>query len=109
MTQKERQARSRHAIFLAALEEFSKNDYDTVTMDSICQGHGISKGMMYHYYSNKDELFLLCVKDTFQALKAQIERDAAELSGQSSFDSIKNYLLIREYFFSAPSRAEIDF
>ena len=27
MTQKERQARSRHAIFLAALEEFSKNDY----------------------------------------------------------------------------------
>lgn len=44
MTQKERQARSRHAIFLAALEEFSKNDYDTVTMDSICQGHGHFQG-----------------------------------------------------------------
>ena len=109
MTQKERQERSRKEIFQAALEEFGTRGYDNVTMDSICGRHGISKGMMYHYYSNKDELFLLCVQDTFQALKAQIERDAAELSGQSSFDSIKNYLLIREYFFQLHPKRKLIF
>ncbi len=109
MTQKERQERSRKEIFQAALEEFGTHGYDNVTMDSICSRHGISKGMMYHYYSNKDELFLLCVQDTFQALKAQIERDAAELSGQSSFDSIKNYLLIREYFFQLHPKRKLIF
>ena len=46
-------------IFQAALAEFYTQPYDTVTMDRICSRHGISKGMMYHYFSSKDELFLL--------------------------------------------------
>ena len=57
MTQKERQERSRQEIFRAAMEEFGTRGYEEVTMERICSGHGISKGMMYHYYSNKDELF----------------------------------------------------
>lgn len=61
MTQKERQERSRKEIYQAALEEFGTYGYDKVNMERICGNHGISKGMMYHYYSNKDELFLLCV------------------------------------------------
>lgn len=99
MTQKERQARSRHAIFLAALEEFSKNDYDTVTMDSICQGHGISKGMMYHYYSCKDDLFLLLVKELFQALAAQLEHDMQQLDGDTPLETIQQFFMIRERYF----------
>ena len=58
MRQQERQERSRQLIAQAALEEFGSAGYDAVTMDGICAGHGISKGMMYHYYANKDELFL---------------------------------------------------
>ena len=37
----------------AALEEFGTYGYDKVNMERICGNHGISKGMMYHYYSNK--------------------------------------------------------
>ena len=70
MTQKERQERSRKEIYQAALEEFGTYGYDKVNMERICGNHGISKGMMYHYYSNKDELFLLCVERTFQELRA---------------------------------------
>ena len=54
----------------AAMEEFGTHNYSDVTIDNICSRHGISKGMMYHYYSNKDELFLLCVERTFQELRA---------------------------------------
>ena len=70
MTQKERQERSRKEIYQAALEEFGTYGYGKVNMERICGNHGISKGMMYHYYSNKDELFLLCVERTFQELRA---------------------------------------
>ena len=99
MTQKERQERSRREILRAAREEFGSHDYGQVTMESICSGHGISKGMMYHYYANKDELFLLCVQDTFLSLRAYVEREAEKLAGQKNFDAIKKYFMIREYFF----------
>ena len=66
MKQQERQERSRREIFQAAMEEFGAHGYDKVSMENLCTRHGISKGMMYHYYSNKDELFLLCVQDVFQ-------------------------------------------
>ena len=75
MTQKERQDRSKEEICRAAMEEFGTLGYDKVTMERICGNHGISKGMMYHYYSNKDELFLHGVERTFSDLKAHVERD----------------------------------
>lgn len=99
MTQRERQERSRREIMEAAMEEFGTKEYNKVTMEGICTGHGISKGMMYHYYANKDELFLLCVEETFRALKAHLERDAQALEGQGAFESIKNYFMLREHFF----------
>ena len=99
MTQKERQEHSRQEILRAALEEFGRRDYDAVNMEQICKNHGISKGMMYHYYSNKDELFLLCVERTFTDLKAHVERDMGELEGQTFLDTIKNFFMIREYYF----------
>lgn len=81
MTQKERQEHSRREIYRAALEEFGTNGYDQVNMERICANHGISKGMMYHYYSSKDQLFLLCVERTFSDLKAYVEQHMAELDG----------------------------
>ena len=68
MTQKERQERSRREIYHAALQEFGAADFDAVTMDSICMNHKISKGMLYHYYANKDELCLSCAGEVFQSL-----------------------------------------
>lgn len=99
MTQQERQAHSRREILQAATEEFGRLDYAQVNMENICKNHNISKGMMYHYYSNKDELFLLCVEDTFHTLREYVERDKDSLDGRSIPDRIKGYLMIREYFF----------
>ena len=99
MTQKERQERSKREILQAAMEEFGNCGYEKVTVESICSRHGISKGMMYHYYSNKDELFLLCVQKTFQELKIYVDQQAADLADQSTIDTIKNFFMIREYYF----------
>lgn len=98
MTQQERQAHSRAEILHAAMEEFGSRDYDQVTMESICKNHGISKGMMYHYYSNKDELFLLCVQEMFLALKAQAEQNTAPPGTADILTDIQSFFLSREYF-----------
>lgn len=99
MKQQERQERSRREILEAAMEEFGAHNYEDVTMEGICSRHAISKGMMYHYYSNKDELFLLCVQAVLEQMKERIERDIPSLEGQETLERTRNYFLLREIFF----------
>ena len=73
MKQQERQKKSKEKILQAAITEFSASGYDKVTMENICTRHGISKGMMYHYYSGKDDLFLLCVQNMYQMMQQYLE------------------------------------
>ena len=79
MKQQERQKKSKEKILQAAITEFSASGYDKVTMENICTRHGISKGMMYHYYSGKDDLFLLCVQNMYQMMQQYLEENMAEL------------------------------
>ena len=108
MNQQERQERSKASIYQAALEEFAANGYGNVNMERICANHHISKGMMYHYYSSKDELFLLCVEKTFTDLKAYIENQTERMNSMEILDAIKEYFAIREQFFQLnPKQKEI--
>ena len=95
MTQRERQEHAKKTIFQAALAEFGAQPYDTVTMDRICSRHGISKGMMYHYFSSKDELFLLCVKELFQSLQVYIQEESTQIQKENSHAAIRQYFMIR--------------
>ncbi len=104
MTQKERQARSRQVIFQAALEEFGAADFEAVTMDGVCAKHGISKGMLYHYYAGKDELFLACAGEIFQALHRYLQAELLPLERQPVFEALQNYFLLRETFFQTRPR-----
>lgn len=99
MKQQERQEFSRQKIFCAAMEEFGQTNYDKVTMESICAKHHISKGMMYHYYSSKDDLFLLCVEDTFRQLQDYIEQKMKSSKLEGYVESIQYFFEIRERFF----------
>lgn len=99
MKQQERQECSRKKIFCAALEEFGQNNYDNVTMESICAKHHISKGMMYHYYANKDDLFLLCVEDTFRLLQDYVEQKMKLSTLKGYVENIQHFFEMREHFF----------
>lgn len=41
-------------------------------MNTICAVQGISKGIVYHYFENKDQLYLSCVEECFQRLTAHL-------------------------------------
>ena len=109
MTQKERQERSREEIYGAALKEFGTQGYEGVRIEHICANHGISKGMMYHYFSSKDELFLLCVERTFAELKEYLDKKAGELPEGEALETIKAYLMIREDFFQGHAEQKLVF
>lgn len=99
MTQQERQECSRQKIFHAAMEEFGQNSYDKVSMENICARHHISKGMMYHYYSSKDDLFLLCVEDTFRLLQDSVEQGIKSEESAGYAERIRCFFETREHFF----------
>lgn len=99
MKQQERQAASRRKILQAALEEFGSRSYDGASMEQICTRHHISKGMMYHYYSGKEELFLLCVADIFRRLGDYLTQQMLRPSGGHPLGAVNRYFTAREQFF----------
>ncbi len=74
-------------IIDAALDEFAEKDFETASLNNIIACAGISKGSMYHYFANKEDLYLYLVdrvletKEIFlkEAL-AGIGKPLAELS-----------------------------
>ena len=37
-------------------------------MNNICKNAAISKGIIYHYFKDKDELYLACIQECYRAL-----------------------------------------
>ena len=99
MTQKERQEKSRRMIREAAEAEFSACGYEAFTVDQLCAGHGISKGMLYDYYAGKDQPFLLCVEEVFRGLEAYLRDRLAEILGKEVPEAVQAYFLAREGYF----------
>ena len=72
----------RDAILNSALKEFSIQGYDNASTNIIAKNAGISKALMFHYVSNKQELFLV-VYDYFSEL---IRKEYFELMNYEESD-----------------------
>ena len=96
--QAERRQNSRREILCAAMEEFGASGYGGVSIEGICTRHGISKGMMYHYYRGKDELFLDCVRQVFEGLREYVERQAPLPAPEDALTALFEYFMLREDF-----------
>lgn len=86
----------------AALEEFGANGYAGGTINNICK-RGINKGLIYHNFKDKDELYLACLEISCNKLVSMIEE-----SGCVS-DQLQ-YMKLRMHFFTEyPNEAHIFF
>lgn len=94
MKQEEKNKRSREAILTCAFTEFGQRGYSGASVNTICaQGH-ISKGLLYHYYADKDALYLACLERCFRELTEY-------LSGRLEEDTVTadQYFKVRLTFF----------
>lgn len=81
MKREEKNALARQRILDAAVGEFSRKGYDGASLTAFCTEHGISKGIVYHHFRDKNELYLLCVRRCFTDLTAYLTEAMADAQG----------------------------
>ena len=80
-----------------AVAEFAQRGYAAGSINTICAAEGISKGIIYHYFETKDELYLACVEECFRKLTEFLQ---GKLSGEGSpQDRLESYFSARAEFF----------
>ena len=76
-------------IMQAALEEFAEKDYKRASTDDIAARAGISKGLLFYYYKNKESLYLDLVRSVKERIEAHLHLQ--ELAGLTDFFDILEY------------------
>ena len=71
-------------IIAAALEAFVERGYAATKLEDVARRAGITKGTMYLYFANKEELFKAVVREAVVPVLALGERLAEEHRGTSS-------------------------
>lgn len=99
MKREEKSALSRQRILDAAMDEFSRKGYEGASLNTVWAEKNISKGIIYHHFKNKDELYLLCVETCFQAAAAYLQETAEALAGTTR-ERLKCYFDARFRFFA---------
>lgn len=94
MKRAEKNKRSRETILTVAFTEFAEHGYAGSGINQICAKGNLSKGLLYHYYPNKDALYIACVAMLFQDmvhfLREQIHLDTL---------TVEQYFSVRMRFF----------
>lgn len=98
MKREEKNLQSRQKIMDAAWKEFGEKSYAEASLNTICKEGNISKGIIYHYFKDKDELFLACVRECFEALTEHLRKYTRMEEGQVGI-VLKRYFDARMIFF----------
>src|SRR5579875_2088148 len=61
------------ALMQSALHCFAEKGYEVTTVDDIVRHAGVSKGLVYTYFSSKEEIFLEILKNRTDKFFAQIQ------------------------------------
>lgn len=62
----------RAKILEVGIEEFANNGYEKANINIIAQKAGISIGLMYKYFSTKEDLFITCVDRGMEILEKNV-------------------------------------
>lgn len=81
MKREEKNQQMRRRIMDSALAEFSKKGYGAGSINTICASQDLSKGIVYHYFHTKDDLFLACVEECFSLLTESVREKMGTMGG----------------------------
>ena len=62
--------RTRASILAAATAEFAALGFGGARVDAIAAQAGVNKRMLYHYFGNKDDLYLAVLEEAYAAIRA---------------------------------------
>lgn len=87
---------TRNKIINVALKNFMSKGYDKTSLNEIVEECNVSKGAFYHYFKNKDELFMEILMDMMSAIEKWTIKNVASKSNFRDF--IKAYFNFPEFF-----------
>ncbi len=99
MKREEKNQQTKRRIMDAALVEFSKEGYGASSINTVCSAEGVSKGIIYHYFQTKDELFLACVEECFDLLSNYL-KERIQIEQGNAEQQLEKYFTIRSAFFT---------
>ncbi len=67
-------------IIKAALEEFAENGYAAASTNTITRKAGISKGLLFHYFGNKQQLYLEVLDFCMEQVLARFDEELKYVS-----------------------------
>lgn len=102
MNREEKNELSKEKIINACIKEFGSNEYVAASLNNICKNNNISKGLLFHYYKNKEELFLLCAEKCFEDLSKYLQENF-QWRGKGINEELNSYLNKRFEFFKEHS------
>lgn len=100
MKREEKNQQTRRRIMDSALSEFSQRGYGASSVNTICAAQSISKGIIYHYFETKDDLYLACVEECFQRLTEHL-RTCLVTQQEAAEEQLGKYFSVRMDFFRA--------
>lgn len=106
MNREEKNLITRKKIVDSAIIEFGTKSFNEASLNSIRTIGDVSKGIIYHYFKDKDELYLTCVEQCINSLSEYIYNEDKVFN--SFEDDVIEYLNLRQMFLNDnPSYANI--
>lgn len=105
-------------IINCALEEFSKNTYEKASTNNIVKAANVSRGLMYHYFTDKQDLFDFLIEFSMKELATTFnenfdwnERDLLtkmSLAAKLKFDMYMRYPYMIDFCMNALQKVSVD-
>jgi TetR/AcrR family transcriptional regulator, fatty acid metabolism regulator protein len=84
----------RRLILDAAVRVFARQGFHTCRVSDIADEAGVAYGLVYHYFSSKEEILDTLFLDRWDVMLAAIaEADAAELSARDKLYAIASFII----------------
>ncbi|UFJ39642.1 TetR/AcrR family transcriptional regulator [Brevibacillus humidisoli] len=94
---------NKRKIVEAALQEFADKGYELASTNHIVKRAGVSKGMLFHFFSNKKTLFLYVVDACIEYFFAYLDARLPSLSDDMLQRFIEIHMAKMTLFFEEPS------
>ncbi len=95
MKREDKNLQSKQKIIKNAVQEFAERGYGLSSVNAICSTGNISKGVMYHHFKDKDEIYLTCIRECFDALSSYLRMHLEK----ENDDKLQAYFDARYVFF----------
>ncbi|EEG77915.1 TetR/AcrR family transcriptional regulator [Dethiobacter alkaliphilus] len=82
---------TRERILNVAIREFALQGYNKASTNHIMEQVGMAKGLLFHYYSNKQKLYLACLQKVLAEVQKELDQFMQQMP-QDLFERLASFL-----------------